>query len=93
MQGRYPKHLEIENLAKLWNNFECLAISYVYFTILFWFGAFLIKNDPFRFCCEKIVTSLVDILQCNLIHSYFLTNFLFVRGFSKFLRHILRHLE
>ena len=50
-----------ENQANLWNIFKSLALSYPYNRILCWFGAFLMKNNQFRFFSGKIVTSLADI--------------------------------
>ena len=71
-----------ENQANLWNNFKSLTLSFANKTILFWFGAFLMKNNQFRFFSGKIVTSLAGnftmekaLFKNIFLHKILLTDF------------------
>ena len=39
---------ELAQYSRLWNDFKSSALSYVCFTILFWFGAYRMKKKSFR---------------------------------------------
>ena len=75
MQGTQSKHLKIENQASLWNNFKSFALSYVYYTILFWFCAVSMKNYHGLFSLVDSFTVEKVLLKNILGIFYLLTNF------------------
>ena len=83
-KGGNPNTLKLK--IKLWNNFKSLALSYAYKTILFWFDAFMMKNNQFRFFSRKIFTSLAGnfTMEKALFKNIFLNKFFMCQPILKF---------
>ena len=73
-KGGNPNNFKNENQANMWNNFKEFGtqLSIQYNFVMFWFGAFYIKNNQLRFFSGKIVTSLADIYKIIFWHKIFI---------------------